>query len=100
MATERRTVRVTPGFFDRLDEQLGPDRGTAGEPSATDFVVIDLPTIVDQFATAFDELPEAVDGVPAARVLIGTGRLVRAFAVYGLLAQDGSIDLIGVTLDP
>ena len=75
-------------------------RGEAGEPSSTDFLVFDLPTIVDEFATRFDHLVEAIEGTPDARMLVGTGRLVRAFAVYGLLADDGSIDLIGIVIDP
>lgn len=100
MSTDRRVVRVGSTFFEQLDRQLGADRGAGGESSATDFLVLDLPTIVDQFAIGFDELPEAVAGVPSARMLIGTGRLVRAFVVYGLLAGDGAVDLIGVELDP
>lgn len=47
----------------------------------------------------FDDLAEAIEGAPAARMLIGTGRLVRAFVVYGLLAEDGAVDLIGIELD-
>ena len=55
--------------------------------------------IVEHFAMDFESLPEIIDGVPQARMLIAAGRLVRAFVVYGLLAADGSIDLIGVELD-
>ncbi len=44
-------------------------------------------------------MPEVITGVPTARVLITTGRLVGAIAIYGLLATDGSVDLIGVELD-
>ena len=69
------------------------------EPSATDFLVFELPAIVEAFATRFDELPEAVEGVPDARMAIGTGKLVRAFAVYGLLMADDSVELIGVEID-
>ncbi len=96
---ERRVVRVSPAFFDQLDQQLGADRGPGGEPSATDFLVTDLPPIVDRFAVGFDGLPEVITGVPTARVLITIERLVGAIAVYGLLATDGSVDLIGVELD-
>jgi len=99
MEADRRVVRVAGVFFDQLDAQLGTDRGPGGEPSATDFLVLDLPVIVEHFATDFEGLPEIIDGVPQARMLITTGRLVRAFVVYGLLAADGSIDLIGVELD-
>lgn len=63
MAADRRVVRVSPAFFDDLDRQLGPNRGDKGEPSATDFLVIDLPVFVERFATGFETLPEVVAGV-------------------------------------
>lgn len=99
MAADRRVVRVSPAFFEQLDEQLGSVRGDAGEPSATDFLVIDLPAIVERFATDFEGLPEFMEGVGVARVLVATGRLVRAVAVYGLLVADDSVELIGIELD-
>jgi hypothetical protein len=95
----RRIVRASPAFFVDLDRQLGSDRGPHGEPSATDFLVIELPAIVEQFAIGFDSLPEAVEGVAEARMVIGTGGLVRAFAVYGLLMSDDSVELIGIEID-
>lgn len=95
----RRTVRTSQAFFDQLDGQLGTSRGPNGEPTATDFLVVELPAIVEAFATRFDELPEAVEGVPHARMAIGTGALVSAFAVYGLLMADDSVELIGVEID-
>jgi hypothetical protein len=95
----RRVVRVSADFFDQLDSQLGAERGPAGEPSATDFVVVDLPTVVERFALHFDDLPEAVEGVPDLRVVVGTGEVVRAFVVYGLLLTDGAVELIGVDID-
>jgi hypothetical protein len=95
----RRIVRVTDAFFEQLDAQLGADRGPQGEPSATDFLVLELPPIVERIASGFDDLPEVVVGLPAARVLIAAGILVRGVAVYGLLVTDDTIDLIGVELD-
>lgn len=99
MEADRRVVRVAASFFDQLDVQLGPDRGSEGEPSATDFLVLDLPVIVDHFATRFERLPEVIEGVSQARMLIAAGRLVREFVVYGLLAVDGAVDLVGIELD-
>lgn len=32
-------------------------------------------------------------------MLIAPGLLVRAFVVYGLLADDGFVDLIGIAID-
>jgi len=46
----RRQVRVDPTFFDRLDELLAPERGSDGTPSATDFLLHDLPAIIDLLA--------------------------------------------------
>jgi hypothetical protein len=54
---------------------------------------------VDQFATGFDALPEVIEGVPSARMLINVGRLMHRFVVFGLEAADGSIDLIGLDLE-
>jgi len=99
MPAERRVVRVAPAFFDQLDEQLRAERGPNGEPSASDFVVLELPAIVERFASDFDSLPELIEGTPAARVLIAPGLVVRAFAVYGVSMTDGSVELIGVSLD-
>jgi hypothetical protein len=96
----RRRVRVTDSFFEQLDQLLPSDRGPNGEPSATDFLVIDLPSIVDHFATGFDALPEVIEGVPSARMLIDLGRLVSRFVVFGLEAADASIDLIGLDIEP
>ncbi len=94
----RREVRVAQAFFDQLDGQLGHERGPDGEPSATDFLVVDLPGIVDNIGAEFDTLPEAVGGVGAARLHIGAGALVRAVAVTAILIDD-VIELIGIEID-
>jgi len=60
-------------------------------------LVIDLPALVDRFATEFDALPEIIEGLPSARMLISIGRLVSRVVVYGRDAPDGTIDLIGTT---
>src|SRR6266851_1990350 len=53
----------------------------------------------EHFATEFEGFPEIIEGVSQARMLIATGRLVRAFVVYGLLAADGIHRPHGVELD-
>lgn len=92
-------MRASSAFFGDIDRQLGSDRGPNGEPSATDFLVIEVPAIVEKFATDFENLPVAVEGVVEARMALGTGHLVSAFAVYGLLMSDDSVELIGVEVD-
>lgn len=98
MPPERRVVRVTPSFFDQLDRQLRPDRGPEGQPSAADFVVMELPDIVERFATGFNRLP-TIEGLEGARMLIAPGLLVRAYVVYGVLAEHGVVELIAISLE-
>ena len=95
----RREVRVSEEFFRQLDEQLGDSRGTSGEPSSTDYLVLELPAIVERFASGFDDLAEIMAGVPAARMLVTTGMLVPASVVYDLETQSGVIELVGVEFD-
>ena len=99
MSSERRTVSVSHAVFEELDRVLGAERGPNGEPSANDFLTIDLLPIVDAFATRFDTFPEAVLGRADYRMLIGSGALVRGFVVFGQLVPDGSIELLHIRLD-
>ncbi len=109
MNQPRRSVRVTDRFFEALDSQLGPDRSPEGAPSATDFLVLELPPVVERFATDFDGLPEVITGFAAARVLIASGILVRGIlvrgilvrgmVVYGILVDDQTIELVDIDLD-
>ncbi len=97
--TKRREVRVTDPFFEELDGQLRRERGPGAEPSATDFLILELPAIVERFASDFQNLAEAVAGVPGIRMFIGTSVLVRAFVVHGVETVDGVVELVGVELD-
>jgi hypothetical protein len=51
-----------------------------------------------RLADAFDELPEVVEGVRGARMLLAPGLSVHAFAIYGLLGDDGAIDLVALAI--
>ena len=99
MTAKRRVVRATQEFFDQLDRQLDESRGDNGEPSATDFLAFELPSVIDRFATALDDLPEILQGFSAGRMVIAPGVLVRSLAVFGLLISDDAIELIGIELD-
>jgi hypothetical protein len=99
VSDERLVVRATVAFFEDLDRQLSPERGSRGEPSVNDFQALGLLEIVDRFATGFFDLPELVLGRHDYRVLISTGVLVRGFVVVGQLASDGAIELISLELD-
>lgn len=93
-------MRVSDGFFDQLDQQLGSERGADGRASSTDFLVMELPAVVERFATDFDGLPEIVEGFTGGRMLIASGIFVRAFTAYGVLITDDSIEIIGIEFDP
>ena len=52
--TDRRQVRVTQPFFDRLDELLPEQRSAAGAPSSTDFLLHEIPAIIDLLADLYE----------------------------------------------
>lgn len=70
--SQRRQVRVSPAFFDRLDELLPDERGEEGEPSTADFLLPEIPALIDVLAEGYEEATLAIDGVPGVRVLIAT----------------------------
>ena len=45
-----RSVRLTEGLFDRLEELLPAERGADGTPSITDFLVFEIPGLRDGLA--------------------------------------------------
>ncbi len=94
----RRQVRVTPPFFDRLDELLPSERGPDGTPSATDFLLHDLPAIIDLLADDFMRHTSPVAEDPEIRVLIAAGPLVPYVAVYAVLAADDAVEVIFVEI--
>jgi len=55
--------------------------------------------IVERFATGFDELPEPIRGRGDYRILVSTGRLVRAYSVVGQLAPDDAVELVSLDID-
>lgn len=95
----RRTVRVDPQFFTELDAQLGETRGPNGEPSASDFLLIELPTIAETFGERFDELLRLYPERDDYRYLVAGGRLVYAVVVVGQLINEDTISLFGIEID-
>jgi hypothetical protein len=97
--TPRRRVRVSESFFEQVDRWFPAERRPDGGPSAADFVVVELPAIVEVFALQFDELLVLDEAIPSVRTLVGTGLLVSAFAAHGVLLTDGAVELIGLTVE-
>jgi len=96
--SERREVRVTREFFEQVDRALPAER-VGLTPSRSDFLASDLFTIIDTFRSSWDDLPRYVPGRDEWRVLITTGRLVPYLEVVGVLALDGAVDLVLITMD-
>jgi hypothetical protein len=90
---------VTADFFEAVEQQLPAERGPDGEPSAHDFLAVDLLAIVEHFENDWDKLPELIAGRPDYRQLIGTGRMVYGYVAIGQLASDGAVELVGIQLD-
>jgi len=100
MSSARRVVRVDPLFFDELDAIFGTSRGPNGEPSSTDFLLIDLPFIAEAFAERFEEMRPLLTDRDDYRTLVTTGRLIKAVLVTGQEMADGSIVLLSIEVDP
>ncbi len=97
--TDRRPVKVDDRFLELLDQQLGEHRGPNGEPSATDFLLVDLPSIADLFATGFEQLMTPIPDRPDYRAALLVGTLVPRVLVTGVLDTDGTVNLISVRFD-
>jgi hypothetical protein len=97
--TSRRVVRITQLFFNRLDQLLEAHRSNDGRPSATDFLLHDLPPIIEALANGFDVVTTAIPHRKRVRVLISHGMLVGHLAVYVALDADGSVDVLYLDID-
>ena len=53
----RSDVRATGPFLDEVDIYFPAERGPNGEPSATDFLNMVLPDLMEQIGEQFDTLP-------------------------------------------
>jgi hypothetical protein len=61
--------------------------------------VVDLPTIVEEFAQRWDSLLPAYAGRDDYRVLVTTGALVAVAVIIGQLVDDGIVVLLGIEMD-
>ena len=91
--TERRLVRVTEQFFERLDEIIPAERSSDGAPSATDFLLHEMPPIIERLATDFEGTTTPTEEQPSVRALVAAGLLVPFLAVYAELMADGSVEV-------
>lgn len=92
-----RIVRFLQSFFDDLDSQLPVERSAGGEPSATDFLLYELPRLRDQLASDFVGNRLSLPGLAPLRMMIAAGALVHSVALYAYL--DAHDDVAVVALD-
>lgn len=97
--SQRRLVRVAPSFFDRLDELLPAERTAEGTPSTTDFLLHEIPPIIDRLAQDYETATTVVPSLTGVRVLLAAGFLVPHVSVYTTLAADGAVELIYLDID-
>jgi hypothetical protein len=95
----RRQVRVAPSFFDRLDELLPEERSATGIPSTADFLLHEMPPLIDLLALDYEAATLEVKDVPEVRVLIATGVLLAHLALYVVLADDNAVEIIYLEID-
>ncbi len=95
----RRDVRVTERFFGDLDALLPAERSVSGTPSSTDFLLYEIPPLIERLATDFEANTFLVHGASDLRVLITSGMLIEYIAAYATLASDGVIDLVGLEIE-
>lgn len=97
--SERRQVRVAPSFFDRLDELLPEERRPTGVPSTADFLLHELPPLMDALADDYEGVTLEVRGLPDVRAMITAGSLIPRLALYVTVAADGAVEIIYLQLD-
>ena len=95
----RRQVRVAPSFFDRLDELFPEERSPTGVPSTADFLLHEMPPLIDVLALDYESATLEVRDVPEVRVLIATGVLVAHVALYVVLGDDDAVEIIYLEID-
>ena len=87
-----------PAFFDRLDELLPPERSADATPSTADFILHELTSIIETIANDYEAVITAIPG-ETARVLVTTGILMTAIAVYVNLTPTGAIELYWLEIE-
>ncbi len=86
-------IAVLCGLLTLLRQSRPAERSSAGAPSPLDFLLCELPDIVEVFATESDSLPGIFRAPSYVRTLLGRGQLVKLSFVAGRLTDDGIVEL-------
>jgi hypothetical protein len=96
----RRVVRFSELFFASLDEQLPAERPGDGQPSVSDFLVFDVPTLFDRLAEDFEGCTTSVPPGHKVRAYIGGGVLVSYFVAYAIIRSDDVVEVVDIEIEP
>ena len=95
----RREVRVTDQFFDRLDDLLPSERSVDGQPSTTDSLPHEIPSVIELLASNFEQVTIPVVSGSDVRALITAGVFGEVLAFYVVLAADGWVEVRYLDID-
>lgn len=93
-----RQVTVTDDFFDRLEILLPAERVGEGVPSRTDFLMYELPAIIDQLADDLEVVTSPASPGSTLRVYVSAGIMVDFLAVYARLVND-VVEVVWLSID-
>ncbi len=82
-----------------MDELFPAQRTADGRPSATDFLLHEMSSIIEKLAVDFDAatIPSGLE--PDVRVLIESGILVPLLAVYASIVADGGVEVFYLDIE-
>jgi len=80
-------------FFDRIDELLPEGRCGEGSPSSADFLLRDMPAVIDRLGLAYESSTAALAEGFDVRVLVTDSTLVDFMSLYVTLADNGDVEI-------
>jgi hypothetical protein len=96
----RRVVRFSDQFFASLDEQLSTDRPGDGQPSVTDFLAFEVPTLRDRLAEDLEGCTTTVPPGHQVRAYVGSGVLVTFFIALVVVRADNVVEVVDIEIEP
>jgi hypothetical protein len=98
---ERRAVRVNEEVFDQLEAKLKAykDTGRIPVPSVNNFLLHELPRIIEQLATSYETSTRQLGEEPFIRMWLDQGRFCTLIGCYVTLGDDGAVEILGVDID-
>jgi hypothetical protein len=98
----RREVRVRAEFFGELESKLKAfkDIGRLPVPSPNNFLLHELPRIIDQLAEDYEGNTRPLEEHPFVRMWLDQGRFCTLIGVFATLADhDGAVEILSVDIE-